>query len=113
MPAPIAAIGINQLNKIDAYNERRRRIAKRWQTWCETNRYEKPHIIPESIPVFLRYPVLVEPEKKKDRSWAVQGLGVELGVWYVSNIHPASWVVEDCPNANRAVAQCVNFPCLQ
>lgn len=110
MPSPIAEIGLNQLKKIDHYNERRRETAKIWDKWCENNGYKKPLIIQNSIPVYLRYPVIVEPEKKSDTSWAYKELGVSLGVWFVSNIHPASWRVEGCPNADRSVKQCVNFP---
>ena len=110
MPAPVAALGINQLKKIDVYNEGRRQVAKRWDSWCEENHYRKPQVIPESVPVFLRYPVLVEPEKKQDRSWATRDLGIDLGIWFVSNVHPGSWTVKDCPNADKAVKQCVNFP---
>lgn len=110
MPSPIAAIGLNQLKKIDHYNEQRRHTAKKWDKWCEDNRYKKPLIIPNSTPVYLRYPVMVEPEKKSDTSWAYKELGVSLGVWFVSNIHPATWRVNGCPNADRAVKQCINFP---
>lgn len=67
MPAPLAAIGLNQLHKIDAYNEQRRQTAEIWGSWCEKKQYGKPQIIPDSVPVFLRYPVMVEPEKKRDR----------------------------------------------
>lgn len=110
MPAPIAAIGINQLNKIDYYNQRRRETAKRWDTWCEQNGYEKPMVLQDSTPVYLRYPVLVKEEQKRNTSWASRQLGVELGVWFVSNVHPADWPVNGCPNADKAVKQCVNFP---
>jgi dTDP-4-amino-4,6-dideoxygalactose transaminase len=112
MPAPLAAIGLNQLKKIDRYNELRRKTAVRWDAWCDRNSYQQPLVISESEPVFLRYPVMVEPEKKKDRSWAIEELGVEPGVWFVSNIHPAPLTVKDCPNADSAVSQCINFPCL-
>ena len=110
MPSAIAAIGLNQLKKIDDYNEQRRQTVRKWDKWCEDNGYKKPLIIQNSIPVYLRYPVMVEPEKKSDTSWAYKDLGVSLGVWFVSNIHPASWRVDGCPNADRAVKQCVNFP---
>lgn len=110
MPSPIAAIGLNQLKKIEHYNEQRRQTAKKWDKWCENNRYKKPLIIQNSVPVYLRYPVMVEPEKKSDTSWAYKELGVSLGVWFVSNIHPANWQVDGCPNADLAVKQCVNFP---
>jgi perosamine synthetase len=110
MPAPLAAIGFNQLKKLDKYNERRRQTARKWDAWCENNHYDRAHVVPQSEPVFLRYPVMMEPEKKRKRSWAVKELGVELGIWYRSNIHPAPWPVEGCPNADKAVEQCVNFP---
>jgi len=112
MPAAIAAIGLNQLKKIDSYNQKRRQTANRWDSWCDTHGYKKPVVAPNSTPVYLRYPVLVEPGKKKDTSWAYRELRTSLGVWFVSNIHPASWPVDGCPNADRAVKQCVNFPTL-
>jgi len=110
MADPIAALGLCQLKKIDSYNERRRETAQMWDRWCDERGYRKPLVAPGSIPVFLRYPVLVEPEKKRDRSWAVRELGVELGVWFISKTHPASRDIGSYPNADRAVAQCINFP---
>jgi len=110
MPSPIAAIGLNQLKKVDFYNQKRRETAKIWDNWCDKNGYKMPLITPHSTPVFLRYPVMVEPERKKDTSWAYKDLGISLGVWFVSNIHPAPLPVEGCPNADKAVKQCVNFP---
>jgi perosamine synthetase len=112
MPPPIAALGLNQLKKIDSYNEQRRQTAKRWDRWCEEKGYKRPFITPHSVPVYLRYPVLVEPEKKRDISWAEKELGIELGVWFVSNLHPVSCRMEGFPNADKAVKQCINFPCL-
>ncbi len=112
MPSPIASIGLNQLEKIDYYNEQRRYIAKKWDKWCEKNGYKKPMVIPYSIPVYLRYPIIVEEEKKQDTSWALRELGVQVGIWFVSNIHPSAWPVTGCINADKSVKQCVNFPCL-
>jgi perosamine synthetase len=110
MPAAIAALGLNQLLKIDYYNKSRRQTAKRWDSWCEVNGYRQPMIVPDSVPVYLRYPVLVESEKKRDRSWSSRDLGVDLGVWFVSHIHPVSQKVIGCPNADEAVKRCVNLP---
>ncbi len=112
MPAPIAALGLNQLRKVDAYNDRRRITARRWDSWCQTDGRAKPTVISESVPVFLRYPVLVEPHLKQDRRWAERDLGVTLGVWFISHTHPARRPVEGCPNADRAVRECINFPTL-
>lgn len=110
MPPAIATIGLNQLKKIDAYNEQRRKMAKIWDAWCEENGYTKPFIVPDSTPAYLRYPVLVEPEKKMDTSWALRDPGVELGKWFVGNLHPLKAEIPDCPNADKAVLCCVNFP---
>lgn len=112
MPAPIAALAINQLYKIDHYNQLRRCTATIWDLWCNQHSYGKPYVHPESTPVFLRYPVMVEEQKKRNRQWARKSLGVDLGVWFISNIHPAGLRVDGCPNSNRAVAQCINFPTL-
>lgn len=112
MPSAIATIGINQLKKIDDYNKARGQTSKRWDEWCEINGYTRPFVVPNSVPIFLRYPVLVDPEKKRDRSWASKELRVSLGAWFVSNIHPVSHPVSGCPNANKAVESCVNFPSL-
>lgn len=110
MPAPIAALGLNQLKKIDAYNERRRQNARYWDQWCEFANYKKPLIVPDSLPVYLRYPVLVEARKKIDSKWAIKELGVNRGVWFVSHLHPVPQTVVGCPNADQAVKQCINFP---
>jgi len=110
MPSPIAAIGLNQLKKIDIYNAIRLKNSTYWDNWCEKNGYHKPLVINGSIPVFLRYPVMVEPEKKRDTIWALKKLKVNLGKWFVSNIHPSNRPVKDCPNADKAVSQCINFP---
>jgi perosamine synthetase len=110
MPSPIAAIGINQLEKVDRYNEQRRSTAGKWDRWCEAAGYVKPVVVQDSIPVFLRYPVLVEPDKKIDTLWARKELGVNPGVWFAGNCHPVSRPIIGCPNADRAVRQCVNFP---
>jgi len=113
MPAAVAAIGMNQLRKIDRFNMLRRENARKWDRWCEENGYQKPLVIDGSKPVFLRYPVLVEEEKKADLSWAVRSLRVIPGVWFLTHIHPAErGTVTGCPNADKAVKQCINLPCL-
>ena len=110
MPAPLAALGLNQLRKIDHYNIKRRETAKIWDQWCQDNGYTPPFVLSDSIPVYLRYPVLVEPEKKQNALWALKDPGVNIGIWFVSHTHPVKREVEGCPNADIAVNQCINFP---
>jgi len=111
LAAPQAALGINQLAKLDDYNQRRRDTAARWEKWCLKRGYTPPLVIPGSLPVYLRYPFLADPATKADLSWSKKELGVELGVWFVSQLHPAqNRLVPGCPKAETAVARCVNLP---
>jgi dTDP-4-amino-4,6-dideoxygalactose transaminase len=110
MPAPIAALGRNQLKKIDHYNHIRINSAKHWGDWCDQNGYQRPFIHPQSKPIYLRYPVLVEPGKKKDKVWAPRSFGIQIGVWFKGKTHPTDEDIKGCPNANIAVRQCINFP---
>lgn len=110
MPAPIAAVGLNQLKKIDYYNAIRRETAKHWDDWSSERGYKLPFVVPGSIPVYLRYPIIVEPEKKKNTRWSYKDLGLRVGVWFVSHLHPAKRKVYGCKNADVAVRQCINLP---
>jgi perosamine synthetase len=112
MPAVVAALGLNQLAKIDRYNDRRRETARRWDEWCDRRGYQRPLVVEGSRPVYLRYPVMVEPERKKDTSWARRELAVYAGVWFASHLHPVGRSIENCPKATDAVRRCINFPSL-
>lgn len=112
MVAPVARLGLNQLRKIDRFNLQRRDTASKWAEWCRNNGYRVASSVADSLPIFLRYPVLVEPERKSNRGWARQELGIELGVWFRSNLHPSQRTVVNCPRADEAVKRCVNFPTL-
>lgn len=111
MPAPLARLGLNQLKKIDALNGRRTAAADRWGQWADAHGFGRPVVIEGSRPVFLRYPVLVAQEMKQDQRWA-EKLDIVLGEWFVSQLHPVPGRIEGCPNAEIAVARCINFPTL-
>lgn len=116
MPAPLAGLGLNQLAKLDGYNEERRETAQRWRaeldetTEAEGFDVRHPTLAGGSRPAFLRYPALVPPERKRHTSWAVKRLGIRPGHWFKSHLHPSGRRVADCPNADVAVAGCINLP---
>lgn len=112
MPAPVARLGLNQLQKIERFNNLRTKQAKKWDMWCDQNGYTKPLVLPDSQPVWLRYPVLVAPEKKRNTTWLLRELGIQAGVWFVSHLHPKAGHIADCPNCDIAVARCINLATL-
>lgn len=112
MPAPLAALARQQLEKLPAINERRRAAAQCWHAWCDAHGYRRPLVVAASEPIFLRYPVLVEPERKQDLRWAERELGFRPGRWFEGNLHPVHIELPQCPNGNEAVARCINLPTL-
>jgi len=111
MAPALAAIGSNQLRKLDRFNARRRMAAEHWRRHPALQGSVHPTQVEGSEPVYVRYPVLVAREQKQDTQW-LRDLGVEPGVWFVSNVHPVRRSVPDCPNADIAVERCVNLPTL-
>lgn len=112
MPAPVARLASNQLGKIDRYNARRRETALHWDAWCTSRGMAAARVMPESKPVYLRYPVMLDPALKADVSWARREPGVELGLWFRGSLHPVEGALPGLPNAAVAVASCANLPSL-
>jgi perosamine synthetase len=110
MAPPVAALGLNQLRKIDRYNAMRRAQAQVWSTWCKSRGYAAPRVLEGSTPVFLRYPVMVEPWLKDDPRSLREELGVDIGGWFVSHLHPAKDQLSGFVCADKAVAGCINLP---
>lgn len=111
LPSSLAAIGINQLKKLPRFAERRKQEVEKWKSWCRLKKIDLPTVIPSSHPTFLRYPVLVDSTLKQNKTWATS-LQVDIGVWFVSYLHPIEYEIKGCPNAKKAIQSCVNFPTL-
>jgi perosamine synthetase len=112
MPSPIAELALGQMKKVDAYNRLRRAHAANWTMVCEQKGYRTPLAIEESVPIYLRYPVMVPANRKQDIRWCVQEFGVRPGVWFTGELHPVAKPMADCPNARLAVERCINLPTL-
>lgn len=110
-PSCLAAIGINQLKELPKYTAIRRLEAKKWEKWCQQKALCPPLVIPSSEPVYLRYPVLVDSSEKQNRKWA-RPLQTQIGVWFISYLHPIEYEITGCPNAKKAIQSCINFPTL-
>jgi len=112
MPDKLALIGLNQLQKVDHFNNLRQKGAAIWDKWCQKNGIPKPTVINYSKPTWLRYPILVDEKHKQNRNWGKKDLGVQLGDWFVSHTHPVDKEIGHFPSAAIAVKSCVNLPTL-
>lgn len=112
MPAPLAELALSQLEKIDFNNQMRRENANYWEKVCKKKGFKTPLVIKGSVPVYLRFPVIVSANHKCDIRWGMQEFGVRQGVWFKGELHPTASLMENCPNARLAVEQCINLPTL-
>ena len=112
MSAAVARVARNQLSKLEDYNNKRRANAGRWDAWCDQHGYSKPLVVDDSLPVFLRYPILAEESFKQKPDRMGRQHGILPGVWFSSHLHPSTRPVYGCPNADTAVRKCINLPCL-
>ena len=110
--APIAALSLNQFSKIQYFHLRRMKAAQHWDRWCDQNGYQKPLVIENSEPAFLRYPVCISEEKKRNLEWVEQELNVTPGVWFTSAAHPKPLELVHCPVGAKAARECINLPTL-
>jgi dTDP-4-amino-4,6-dideoxygalactose transaminase len=112
MPPPLASLALNQLQKVDRFNDARRAKAEMWDTRCAALGLRTPKVIEGSEPVFLRYPVIVPPGRKYDTEWCLRTFGVLPGHWFTGELHPLQRMMPECPNARLAVECCLNLPTL-
>lgn len=112
MAPAIAALGINQLGKLDRFAVLRRAAAQRWNEVATSLGSPRPTVLDGSMPAMLRYPLLVSSEQKRDTSWVESRFGVVAGRWFETHLHPVATEVTGCPGADLAVERCINLPTL-
>ena len=112
LAAPLAAIGSNQIRKVDFYNAKRRKRAKELRRWAIGQGYMPPLIIDNSEPVFLRYPLLGDGNERNRKLELSEELKSSVGEWFVSYLHPVPYAITDCQNASTAVKGCFNIATL-
>ncbi len=112
MSPAIAAQGLVQLEKLEHYAVLRRAAWTRWDEWAQREGRDTPRVLAGSQPAALRYPLLVTPTEKRDTTWVETQLAVPAGVWFATHLHPSTQPVTGCPQADLAVARCINLPTL-
>ena len=112
MAGATASLARLQLHRAEELAARRRAGARRWDGWSRARGLRGPHVLPGSLPVPLRYPVLVDAHVKANPSSLQAELGVEVGRWFMGSHHPVHRPDPACPRADEAVRRSINLPCL-
>jgi perosamine synthetase len=107
--------GIRELSSLDQVLSRRKRSAILYTQWLA--QHGKWHVRPEFHPdhCFLKYPILVTNKQQFEES--ARKMGIELGDWFVSPIHPVEkdfnkWnlTLTGVPVATEISGQVMNLP---
>jgi dTDP-4-amino-4,6-dideoxygalactose transaminase len=108
-----AAVGLEQLRRLDANLAHRRRIAERYLVRLSERGVAVPHAPKGSEPTFVRYPVLVKDRAAAQRAVAPRAV---LGTWFTSVLEEAlsptlgDYVDGSCPRAEMVSRHLVNLP---
>lgn len=111
-PSPaLSLLALNQLHKLDRFNEHRRKIAKTYETQLGVKIDQLEH----AKPVYLRFPILVR--NKTQVLQILKDNQIVAGDWYKSILFAPTRSYEklhyhkgSCPNAEYAAAQIINLP---
>jgi dTDP-4-amino-4,6-dideoxygalactose transaminase len=112
---PQAAFGVRGMADLAAAVARRQAIAHRYSGWLSEHGRTAAEEPADSEHAFLRYPLRVN-DRSRFRA-AAERVGVDLGDWFVSPIHPLTEGLErwaflpgSAPHAERAAREMVNLP---
>jgi len=108
-----AAVGLEQLRRLDANLEHRRTISERYRARLSERGVAVPRPPEGSDPAFVRYPVLVKDRAAAERAVAPKAV---LGTWFTSVLEEAlsptygDYIQGSCPRAEVAARHLVNLP---
>lgn len=105
-----AAVGRVQLAKLDAWTQRRRQIAARYD--AEITSVRTPKAAPDAWHVYHQYTITIDEDRDGFRERLAE-LGVGSGVYYPAPIHrlaPYSFSVADLPVTERAAETVLSLP---
>lgn len=120
LPNALAVLGLNQLKKLDKFNEHRKELAKVYEVELRKNkRLFLPKPIAKSKPVFLYFPIAFENGFIADAFLKkAQKENVYLEVWPArtvigpegANLNKLFYIAGSCPNAESLALRSVVLP---
>lgn len=112
MPSAIARLAHSQFDHLDTILAARRQQASRWRAWAQRTAYATASVVPDSEPVWLRFPIWRDATLKAQPHALARELGVEIGVWFTTPAHPVASEQTHCPQGMAACARVLNLPTL-
>lgn len=116
LPNALAIIAINQLSKVEQFNQHRQKVAEYYYKELAGSKYELPAQFSDRKNLFLRFTL-----KHKNahgiiyNAWHKQN--ILLGDWYTTpiapfdtNIKEIKYTAESCPNAEYLAKRTLNLP---
>lgn len=110
-----ARSGLRQLTKLTRNIDHRRKMAQLYDELLRERGWKTTPVSSQTDPVLVRYPVRIT-----DKWSAIEQasrVGIELGTWFESPLHPKKTKVElydyrwgMCPEAEKAAKEVVNLP---
>ncbi|MCA9382862.1 DegT/DnrJ/EryC1/StrS family aminotransferase [Candidatus Dojkabacteria bacterium] len=111
LPGALARLGLNQIKKLDQYNEHRIKLARKYSDLLNRH-YEIPD---NSKHIYLRFPILVDDPKRVLNK--AKQMGIVLGDWYKNILYaPAEsldllqYIEGTTKNAEYLAKHIINLP---
>lgn len=112
LPPALAQLAVNQLDKLERFNQHRRRVAKYYFSKLSTTNLGLPPNVNGAC--WLRFPVTLDDASELIKYAKRQG--ISLGDWYrgvvmpVKDLAKAGYKIGSCLNAERLARMVVNLP---
>lgn len=112
MPGPLATLAINQLMKLERYNEHRREIANYYRRNLKGMSLKMPSDVAGAI--WLRFPIQVDDSNSLHNF--AKSKGMLLGNWYkpvvtpVKDLSLVGYKMGTCPKAEKFSKNVINLP---
>jgi len=115
LPQKLAVLALNQFDKLEKFNDHRRRRADFYQRKLRSGDYILPNELPNTLPTYLRFAMRHDNAKKIiKKAWHKNLL---LGDWYRTPVDPFDTRPEtvgykkgSCPNAEKFAGKMINLP---
>lgn len=117
MPDALAVLALNQLKKLERFNEHRRKIAEFYEKTLQTDNFGVvPRVVQRGSAIYWKYPIFVENPDKIRNIAKKKHILLDDG-WQGSPIMPPDTNLEkmgykmgDCPKAEKIAKRILNLP---